>query len=196
MFDNIKEKIADNLAVYCFLGFFAALGLFRLGLDMTYKETLPVSFSQEFTAAECKQLRRSLDITLKTWQADFHQHSRWVRVRIVRDIPGTKVGEYNSGKDEIVLEAGAYNELPAFYHELCHLNLTSGAGEGINSANHVADGWVYWNHRCRDVALMIAQQRHGVSRVNPDAIPSIYPFDAPVIKNQNGPLTIVTAVIK
>jgi hypothetical protein len=185
--ERIREFAADNLAVVAFFGFFAFFGVLRAYQDLGYKETLPIIFVGDFTPAEKVDLRLAVGYHLKTWQADFNRNSRWSKIRIVRDIPGTLLGQ--CGGDEILLEAGRFNELPAFYHELCHLNY----GDVGRGGDHSAAGWIYWNQRCRVVALTIAQQKY---KATLDDIPAIIPYEVQTVVLENCTLTAVIPVVK
>jgi len=59
---------------------------------------------------------------------------------------------YYHQPETIVVWAGGTSELPALYHELCHMHLAEGDGD------HKHEKWPLWEARCNSVASRIAGQ--------------------------------------
>lgn len=166
----MKKFIGDHLAILSIIVFLLLIGSMKAYRNSTYKASLPIRFSKEFSPEEQKIIRANIYACLKYWQEDFARNSKWVTIKIIRDFPSKDdyhlIGRYHGGLELITLEAGKYNEVPALYHELCHLNLDV-------TGEHKEKGWKQWNLRCREISIMFAKKKY---QVDPTLVPSIIPY--------------------
>lgn len=163
----MKKFLNDNIPVVALVVFFLFILVAKTYRNYNY-DKLPVVFVDSFTKKEKQEIRESIAEHIKTWESDFHKRSNWIRIEVIRSFPdGSRLsGQYLPSRGVIILEAGNYNETPALYHELCHLNITSGGDD------HEASGWIYWNQRCYNISMSIARKRY---TADPDLIPKIIP---------------------
>jgi len=153
----MAKLLSDNLAVCSFIGFFLFIGSIQLLADIVPKTTLPVVFVDSFTLEEKVIIKDAVKQHLCIWQADLDQTLKQVTIEVVKspfknDKGIVLVGQCNSEKRIIRVYVGKNLELPALYHEFCHLNVDSGGG-------HADPRWAQWEHRGAQVSQWVLYQR-------------------------------------
>lgn len=119
------------------------------------RQQFEVVYEHEIGAEDREFLLSSIDYVVACWQRDFQVRSRSATISIVSHLwiehPVGKVkGTYCADTNTIRVVLGQFSNLPALYHELCHLN--------IEPRSHDHGSWNTWDDRALDVSWELRKQ--------------------------------------
>tara|TARA_R100001244_G_scaffold25113_5_gene25714 strand:- start:1313 stop:1708 length:396 start_codon:yes stop_codon:yes gene_type:complete len=109
-----------------------------------FKTSQPIQYDDVFTLEERSKISRSIKLNLHVWQTDFNQPMRRTNIKVVRELflhPDTGQlleGLYIDDRN-IVVWAGKSMEVPALYHEFCHMY--------DHTKGHANPKWPEWDAR-------------------------------------------------
>ena len=150
----MTDRAASATALLAFLVLFICSAL------ADNRGSVALHFPDSYSLQERSLTETNIRQTISIWESDFQcQVSKPIEILVAKGqfktpgLPWTLDGLYQHSLRRITVWAGPRNEVPALYHELCHLHNRE---TGAKDRDHEDKRWRGWDKRGRQIAQNLA----------------------------------------